>query len=87
MLRSIAITLATVAAAGFVAAGPAAANNSGGGWEGGKSAAGYSEVEGDRAGLDYLNLGGPYGITHLKANKAHFELERGYYYSEYLQGR
>ncbi|MEV0579804.1 MULTISPECIES: hypothetical protein [unclassified Streptomyces] len=87
MLRSIAITLATVAAAGFVAAAPAVANDSDGGWEGGKVGAGYSEVEADRASAEYLNLGGPYGVTYAKAKKAHFEGEAGYFYAEYLQGR
>ncbi|WP_326670755.1 hypothetical protein [Streptomyces sp. NBC_01257] len=87
MLRSIAITVATVAAAGFLAAGPAAAHNSDDGYEAGKVGAGYSKVEGDRASAEYLNLGGPYGITYAKAKKAHFEGEAGYYYAEYLQGR
>lgn len=87
MLRSIVITLATVAAAGFVAAGPAAASNSDNGYEAGKVGAGYAEIEGDRASAEYVNLGGPYGITHAKAKKAHFEGEAGYYYAQYLQGR
>ncbi|MET8412490.1 hypothetical protein ABZV34_31105 [Streptomyces sp. NPDC005195] len=57
MLRRIAITLATVVAAGFVAAVPAAAD----GWEGGQVGGGYAQFEGDHAGAEYLNLGGPYG--------------------------
>ncbi|MFE3381455.1 hypothetical protein [Streptomyces anulatus] len=83
MLRRIAFTLATVAAAGFVATAPAAAND----WEGGKAGGGYQHVEGHKASAEYLNLGGPYGITYAKEKKAHFEAERGYYYTQYLHGR
>ncbi|MEV1093413.1 hypothetical protein ACIOHB_36925 [Streptomyces microflavus] len=84
MLRRIAITFAAIAAAGLVAAAPAAAND---GWEGGKAGGGYAAVEGSRANAEYLNLGGPYGITYAKQNKAHFAAERGYYYTQYLHGR
>ncbi|MEW1612497.1 MULTISPECIES: hypothetical protein [unclassified Streptomyces] len=83
MLRRIAITLATVAAAGLVAATPAVAD----GWEGGKTAAGYQEVEVERGNAEYTNLGGPYGITYAKERKFEFEAERGFLYSEYLHGR
>ncbi|WP_326701131.1 hypothetical protein OG909_29805 [Streptomyces sp. NBC_01754] len=83
MLRRIAITLATVAAAGFVAAGPAAAHE----WEGGQLGAGYEAVEGSRQAGEYLNLGGPYGITYAKGNKASFAAERGVLYAQYMQGR
>ncbi|WP_411083307.1 hypothetical protein [Streptomyces sp. cmx-18-6] len=82
MLRRIAITLATVAAAGLVAATPAAAD----GWEGGKAGAGYQAIEGHRGNAEYTNLGGPYGITYAKENKQHFAAERGYFYAQYLQG-
>ncbi|MEV2263047.1 hypothetical protein OG473_06745 [Streptomyces anulatus] len=83
MLRRIAFTLASVAAAGLVAAAPAVASD----WEGGKTVAGYQHVEGHKASAEYLNLGGPYGITYGKAKKAHFEAERGYFYNQYLHGR
>ncbi|MFJ4965385.1 hypothetical protein EES43_29325 [Streptomyces sp. ADI96-02] len=83
MLRRIAFTLATVAVAGFVAAAPAAASDR----EGGKVAAGYQEIEGHRASGEFLNLGGPYGITYAKGEMEHLRAERGYFYAEYLQGR
>ncbi|WP_326682107.1 hypothetical protein [Streptomyces sp. NBC_01237] len=83
MLRRIAFTLATVAAAGFVATAPAVANDG----EGGKVEAGYQHVEGHRASAEYLNLGGPYGITYANENREHFEAERGYFAAEYLHGR
>ncbi|WP_329034071.1 hypothetical protein OHT61_00805 [Streptomyces sp. NBC_00178] len=82
MLRRIAITLATVAAAGFVAAAPAAAND----WEGVTEGAGYQKTEGAREAGEYLNLGGPYGITYGKEKRAHFAGESGYYYTQYLHG-
>lgn len=84
MLRRIAITVAAVAAAGFMAATPAAASD---GWEGGKAGGGYYELEGHRASAEYLNLGGPYGITYANEKKAHFEVEAGYFYNEYKHGR
>ncbi|AEN13752.1 MULTISPECIES: hypothetical protein [unclassified Streptomyces] len=83
MLRRIAITLATVAAAGFVAAGPAVADE----WEGGQVGAGYEAVEGSHEAGEFLNLGGPYGITYGKGHKAHFAGESGLIYAQYLQGR
>jgi len=83
MLRRVAITLATVAAAGLMAATPAVAD----GWEGGKSGAGYQGFELERGSAEYTNLGGPYGITYAKERKFELEAERGYLYSQYLQGR
>ncbi|MFJ4963314.1 hypothetical protein EES43_00730 [Streptomyces sp. ADI96-02] len=83
MLRRIAVTLATVATAGLVAAAPAAAT----GWEGGKIGAEYAAVEGSRASGEILNLGGPYGITYVKGEREHFEAERGQFLAEYAQGR
>ncbi|WP_031088954.1 hypothetical protein [Streptomyces sp. NRRL WC-3549] len=85
MLRRIAITLATVAAAGFVAAAPAAAHD----WEaeGGQLGAGYEAVEASRQAGEFLNLGGPYGITYAKEKKADFAAESGFLYAQYLQGR
>lgn len=77
MLRRIAITLATVTAAGFMAAAPAAA-----GTGGGEVGAGYFEIEGARSDASYLNLGGPYGITYAKEKKAAFEAEGGYFYKK-----
>ncbi|WP_329181658.1 MULTISPECIES: hypothetical protein [unclassified Streptomyces] len=53
--RRIAITLTGIAAAAFLAAGPAAAATSDSGWFAGKEAA--------RGGFSYENLGGPWGIT------------------------
>lgn len=83
MFRRIAITLATVAAAGLMAATPAVAD---GGWEGGKAGAGYQAIEGHRGHAEYTNLGGPYGITYAEESRQHFGAERGYLYAEYLQG-
>ncbi|WLQ39658.1 hypothetical protein P8A22_06365 [Streptomyces laculatispora] len=83
MLRSIAITLATVAAAGFIAAAPAAAND---GVESGKILAGYQAIEASRSNAEFFNLGGPYGITYAKENKEHLKAERGFFYAEYLRG-
>lgn len=37
---------------------------------------------GDRGGWasgEYRNLGGPYGITYIKGQKAYFDAERGYF--------
>lgn len=56
-------------------------------WEGGKTVVGYQHVEGHKASAEYLNIGGPYGITYGEAKKAHFEAERGYFYNQYLHGR
>lgn len=52
--RRIAITLTGIAAAAFLAAGPAAAATSDSGWFAGKEAARGELLE---------NLGGPWGIT------------------------
>ncbi|MFJ3189862.1 hypothetical protein [Streptomyces halstedii] len=82
MVRRIAITLATVAAAGFVAAAPAAAGD----WEGGQLGAAYQSVEGSRQAGEFVNLGGPYGITFAKENKAHFESVDAYLWAEYAHG-
>ncbi|MFD0020035.1 hypothetical protein [Streptomyces sp. NPDC058382] len=87
MLRRIVITVATVTAAGFIAAAPAAAHNSDGGREGGKIGANYTKIEGSRQSGEFLNLGGPYGITYAKGHKADFEAEHGELYAEYLQSR
>ncbi|MFG2672294.1 hypothetical protein ACPXCP_16890 [Streptomyces sp. DT20] len=85
MVRRIAITLATVAAAGFMAAAPAAAYGGGGnGEEAGKIGASYFEVDASRENTEFLNVGGPYGITYGKQNKAELEAEGGSFYAEYL---
>lgn len=83
MLRRIAVTLATVAVAGLVAATPAAAD----GWEGGKTGAGYEAVEAHRGHAEYTNLGGPYGITYATESREHIAAEHGHFYAQYLQGR
>lgn len=82
MLRRIAITVAAVAAAGLMAATPAAAD----GWEGGKSGGAYQAVEGYHGSGEYMNLGGPYGITYAKGQKTHVSAERGHFYTQYLRG-
>ncbi|MFF1925585.1 hypothetical protein ACFVW8_34060 [Streptomyces sp. NPDC058221] len=85
MLRRIAITMATVAAAGFVAAAPAVAHNSDDGREAGKLSASHTKVEGSAQSGELLNLGGPYGITYAKGHKTNFAGEHGELYAEYLQ--
>ncbi|MGW0647043.1 hypothetical protein [Streptomyces badius] len=72
MIRRIAITLAAVAAAGFVAAAPASAN----GWD--AHAGGHAGIEAGWASGEYQNLGGPYGITTVKGQAAYFDAERGW---------
>ncbi|MFE8911094.1 hypothetical protein [Streptomyces globisporus] len=72
MIRRIAITLAAVAAAGFVAAAPASAND----WDG--HAGGHAGIEASWASGEYQNLGGPYGITTVKGQAAYFDAERGW---------
>ncbi|MGW6580644.1 hypothetical protein ACWF76_14870 [Streptomyces globisporus] len=72
MIRRIAITLAAVAAAGFVAAAPAAANGPD------THAGGHAGIEGGWAIGEYQNLGGPYGITTVKGQAAYFDAERGW---------
>ncbi|MFF3173706.1 hypothetical protein ACFVQ0_13865 [Streptomyces sp. NPDC057900] len=84
MVRRIAITLATVAAAGFMAAAPAAANGGGSGEEAGKIGANYYEFDASRENTEFFNVGGPYGITYGKQNKAELEGEGGSFYAEYL---
>ncbi|MGN5630875.1 hypothetical protein [Streptomyces sp. AC154] len=84
MIRRIAITLATVAAAGFMAASPAAAGGGGNGEEAGKIGASYQEVEASRENTEFFNVGGPYGITYGKQHKAELEAEAGSFYAEYL---
>ncbi|ALU91973.1 MULTISPECIES: hypothetical protein [Streptomyces] len=73
MIRRIAITLAAVAAAGFVAAAPASANG-----ENGHTGAGHAGIEAGWAIGEYQNLGGPYGITTVKGQAAYFDAERGW---------
>ncbi|ARI56200.1 MULTISPECIES: hypothetical protein [Streptomyces] len=73
MIRRIAITLAAVAAAGFVAAAPASAS----GWDG-HAGGGHAGIEGGWAIGEYQNLGGPYGITTIKGQAAYFDAERGW---------
>ncbi|MFJ9917721.1 hypothetical protein ACIRSF_00275 [Streptomyces rubiginosohelvolus] len=68
MIRRIAITLAAVAAAGFVAAAPASAN----GFDG------HAGGQGGWAIGEYQNLGGPYGITTVKGQAAYFDAEHGW---------
>ncbi|MEU0040722.1 hypothetical protein [Streptomyces sp. NPDC006333] len=57
------------------------------GWEGGQVGGSYSQLKGDHAGVEYLNLGGPYGITYANKEKAHFKAERGYFRTQSLYGR
>ncbi|MEU8509562.1 hypothetical protein AB0C40_33725 [Streptomyces brevispora] len=83
MLRRIAISLATVAVAGFMAAAPAAAHD-GGGEESGKIAASYFEIDASRVNSEYFNIGGPYGITYAKQDKANLKAEGGSFYAEWL---
>ncbi|GHB20230.1 hypothetical protein [Streptomyces chryseus] len=76
MLRRVAITLAGITAAGFMAAAPAAATAMD--FDGGPSDGGHysdSPFKSDRYGCDnqsgdfYLsNVGGPYGITEIEAS-------------------
>lgn len=73
MIRRIAITLAAVAAAGFVAAAPASANG-----EHGNTGGGHAGIEAGWASGEYQNLGGPYGITTVKGQAAYFDAERGW---------
>ncbi|MFF2862807.1 hypothetical protein ACFVSX_23335 [Streptomyces rubiginosohelvolus] len=73
MIRRIAITLAAVAAVGFVAAAPASANG-----ENGHAGAGHAGIEAGWAIGEYQNLGGPYGITTVKGQAAYFDAERGW---------
>ncbi|NEB39492.1 hypothetical protein [Streptomyces sp. SID14515] len=73
MIRRIAITLAAVAAAGFVAAAPASANG-----ENGHIGGGHAGIEAGWASGEYQNLGGPYGITTIKGQAAYFDAERGW---------
>lgn len=84
MVRRIAITLATVAAAAFMAAGPAAAYDFGGGEEAGKIGANYYEFDASRENSEFLNVGGPYGITYASHDEAEVEAEGGSFYAEYL---
>jgi hypothetical protein len=56
MVRRVAITLAGITAAAFMAAGPAAACNSG-------HHAGFAAKKAAAGSFTYENLGGPYGIT------------------------
>ncbi|MFF3525589.1 hypothetical protein [Streptomyces rubiginosohelvolus] len=76
MIRRIAITLATVAAAGFVAAAPASAHAAND-WD--AHAAGHAGIEAGWASGEYQNLGGPYGITTVKGQAAYFDAERGWF--------
>ncbi|MFF0505162.1 hypothetical protein ACFYUH_16395 [Streptomyces fimicarius] len=75
MMRRIAITLATVAAAGFVAAAPASAHG-GNDWD--SHAGGHAGIEAGWASGEYQNLGGPYGITTIKGQAAYLDAERGW---------
>lgn len=75
MIRRIAIILAAVAAAGFVAATPASAHAAND-WD--PHAAGHAGIEAGWASGEYQNLGGPYGITTVKGQAAYFDAERGW---------
>ncbi|MBV7249202.1 hypothetical protein [Streptomyces sp. MW-W600-10] len=75
MIRRIAITLAAVAAAGFVAAAPASAHGTND-WD--AQAGGHSGIEAGWASGEYQNLGGPYGITTIKGQAAYLDAERGW---------
>ncbi|MFB8382297.1 hypothetical protein [Streptomyces rubiginosohelvolus] len=75
MIRRIAITLASAAAAGFVAAAPASANGTND-WD--AHAGGHAGIEAGWASGEYQNLGGPYGITTIKGQAAYFDAERGW---------
>ncbi|GAB7078129.1 hypothetical protein [Streptomyces albidoflavus] len=83
MFRRVTIALAVVATAALVAASPAAAHGDEG-WNGGKEGAGHAKVEGGYGSGEFLNLGGPYGITYAEGHGAHFEGKAGYYYNHYL---
>lgn len=76
MLRRIAITTAAVAAAGVMAATPAFAGGKGGS-DAVEFAANYYQVEGVRTHGNFLNLGGPYGITYAREHTARLDLEGG----------
>ncbi|MFF7364190.1 hypothetical protein [Streptomyces sp. NPDC008125] len=84
MLRRIAITVATVAAAGLMAAGPAAAHDNDKGGESVEVAAGYFQAEASRDSAEYLNLGGPYGITYANEEHEAASLEGGFLWAQYL---
>ncbi|MCX5401634.1 hypothetical protein [Streptomyces sp. NBC_00102] len=84
MLRRIAITVATVAAAGLMAAGPAAAHGNDQGGESVEVAAGYFQAEASRENAEYLNLGGPYGITYASEERESAAVEAGFLWAQYL---
>lgn len=84
MLRRIAITVATVAAAGLMAAGPAAAHGNDNGGESVEVAAGYFQADASRENAEYLNLGGPYGITYASEEREAASVEGGFFWAEYL---
>ncbi|MFD6426377.1 MULTISPECIES: hypothetical protein [unclassified Streptomyces] len=84
MLRRIAITVATVAAAGLMAAGPAAAHGNDNGGESVEVAAGYLQAEASHEKADYLNLGGPYGITYASEERDAAAFEAGFFWAQYL---
>jgi ABC-type sugar transport system substrate-binding protein len=62
MFRRVVITLATVATAGLMTAGPASAVTSADG--------GFAAKHVAKGGYVYENLGGPWGITHAKGKFA-----------------
>ncbi|HET6860302.1 MAG TPA: hypothetical protein VFH94_24810 [Streptomyces sp.] len=69
MLRRIAVTVAAIATAGFMAAGPAAAASMD--IDGGLA----HKSSGMAAGFEYNNVGGPYGITTADGHKGGYESE------------
>ncbi|WP_299538675.1 hypothetical protein [uncultured Streptomyces sp.] len=78
MFRRIALTLVTAAAAGIVGASTAAAHAADlDGGAGGSNQAAHAHASSD----EYLNLGGPYGITYAEKKTLHFSIEQGWYYA------
>ncbi|MDJ0466687.1 hypothetical protein [Streptomyces sp. H27-C3] len=72
MLRRLAITVAAIATAGFMAAGPAAAASM-------NIDGGHAHRSGCMAaGFEYSNVGGPYGITAAKGGKSAYESESAF---------
>ncbi|MYY09676.1 hypothetical protein GT204_12330 [Streptomyces sp. SID4919] len=86
MIRRVAIALATVTVAGFMAAAPAAATSSPE-VEAAELGGGYFQVDGSHASGEFLNLGGPYGITYAQGSEAHLHAEGAEFYARYLHSR
>lgn len=84
MLRRIAITVATVAAAGLMAAGPTAAHDTDTGGEALEVAMRLLQAEASRENAEYLNIGGPYGITYATEEREAASVEAGFLWAQYL---